>query len=90
MTCEACDRAGRGIWSGLYLASCIGCRARSIARGSLFAAAMKNPAEDREPLYQQMQRVLHEIPLADARRVVWDAWQADQAIRETVGKSNDR
>ena len=77
MTCEHCERARKGM-SALYDTKCRSCRARMVARTQdAWNALHPRGNRDTDALIATMRRSLHDVPEAEAKRMVWDWWKVD-------------
>lgn len=76
--CPACEEAERKLWHGVYMLGCQGCAARAAARClAAFNALDPKGTGEKEPLRELVQRVLPNMPFAQARAAVWDWWLRD-------------
>lgn len=76
--CSDCASAKVRRWHGIYKSSCAGCSARAVARSlAAFNALDPKGTGDKEPLRELVQRVLPQMPMAQARSAVWEWWQHD-------------
>lgn len=85
--CNECamvkERAG--MWHA-YQANCDGCTARAVARSAAMFAAVRL-GEPRN-LREMIGRVLPGMSYADARVLVWKAWEIDHAEQEEANVSH--
>lgn len=83
MSCIECreTEARQGHWH-VYRTGCPGCTARAVARSqaAFDAIVRSDPAELRDML----KRMFPTMAYADARALVWAAWQIDHPAQETT------
>lgn len=81
--CPECRqvKAHRGHWH-IYQSGCLGCSARAIARSSAAFDAIRRSQPD--DLREMMTRMLPTKSYAEARAMVWKAWQIDHETNEVT------